>query len=34
MSELQANELLGYEPTVDMRESVRQFIGWHRTNGD
>ena len=27
-----ANELLGYEPTVDIREGVRQFIEWYRAN--
>jgi UDP-glucose 4-epimerase len=27
-----ANELLGYEPTVDIREGVNQFIDWYRAN--
>jgi len=27
-----ANELLGYEPTVDIREGVERFIEWYRTN--
>ena len=27
-----ANELLGYEPTVDIREGVSQFIEWYREN--
>ncbi|MEF8813970.1 MAG: GDP-mannose 4,6-dehydratase [Halovenus sp.] len=29
-----ASELLGYEPTVDIREGVRQFIDWYRDNRD
>ncbi len=27
-----ANELLGYEPTVDIRDGVNQFIDWYRAN--
>ncbi|ELY54958.1 NAD-dependent epimerase/dehydratase [Natronococcus amylolyticus DSM 10524] len=27
-----ANDLLGYEPTRDIREGVREFIDWYRTN--
>jgi UDP-glucose 4-epimerase len=27
-----ANELLGYEPTRDIREGVREFIDWYRAN--
>ncbi|EMA47104.1 GDP-mannose 4,6-dehydratase [Halobiforma nitratireducens] len=27
-----ANELLGYEPTVDIREGVSKFIDWYREN--
>ena len=27
-----ANSLLGYEPTVDIREGVGQFIAWYREN--
>ena len=27
-----ANELLGYEPTVDIREGVEKFITWYRDN--
>ncbi|GAA0668830.1 SDR family oxidoreductase [Natronoarchaeum mannanilyticum] len=27
-----ANELLGYEPTVDIREGVAQFIDWYQDN--
>jgi len=27
-----ANELLGYEPTVDIREGVEKFIEWYRAN--
>ncbi|MFC7008601.1 GDP-mannose 4,6-dehydratase [Halalkalicoccus salilacus] len=27
-----ANELLGYEPTTDIREGVSQFIDWYRAN--
>jgi len=27
-----ANELLGYEPTVDIREGVQKFIEWYREN--
>jgi UDP-glucose 4-epimerase len=27
-----ANDLLGYEPTVDIREGVRKFIAWYREN--
>ncbi len=27
-----ANELLGYEPTVDIREGVEKFIQWYRAN--
>ena len=27
-----ANELLGYEPTVDIREGVEKFIQWYREN--
>lgn len=26
--------MLGYEPTVDIREGVQQFIEWYRTNQD
>ena len=26
------NSLLGYEPTVDIREGVGQFIAWYREN--
>jgi UDP-glucose 4-epimerase len=29
-----AEELLGYEPTVSIREGVRQFIAWYRENED
>jgi UDP-glucose 4-epimerase len=29
-----ANDLLGYEPTVDIREGVRKFIAWYRENED
>ncbi|MFC6875020.1 GDP-mannose 4,6-dehydratase [Halobellus marinus] len=29
-----ANELLGYEPTVDIREGVSKFIDWYRENED
>jgi len=29
-----ATELLGYEPTVDIREGVEKFIGWYRANED
>ena len=29
-----ANELLGYEPTVDIREGARTFIAWYRENQD
>ena len=29
-----ANELLGYEPTVDICEGVRKFIDWYRENRD
>lgn len=29
-----ANDLLGYEPTVDIREGVRKFIDWYRKNRD
>ena len=27
-----ANELLGYEPTVDIREGVEKYIAWYRDN--
>jgi len=27
-----ANDLLGYEPTVDIRDGVNQFIDWYREN--
>ena len=27
-----ANELLGYEPTADIREGVEKFIAWYRDN--
>ena len=27
-----ANELLGYEPTVDIRDGVQKFITWYREN--
>ncbi|MFC7114617.1 GDP-mannose 4,6-dehydratase [Natronoarchaeum sp. GCM10025703] len=27
-----ANDLLGYEPTVDIREGAQQFIDWYRAN--
>jgi UDP-glucose 4-epimerase len=27
-----ANELLGYEPTADIREGIQQFISWYRKN--
>ena len=27
-----ATDLLGYEPTVDIREGVRTFIDWYRAN--
>ncbi len=27
-----ANELLGYEPTVDIREGAQKFIEWYRAN--
>lgn len=27
-----ANELLGYEPTMTIREGVSQFIDWYRAN--
>ena len=29
-----AQELLGYEPTVDIRDGVEQFIAWYRRNQD
>ena len=29
-----ARELLGYEPTVDIREGVSTFIAWYRENQD
>jgi len=29
-----ANDLLGYEPTVDIREGVDTFIEWYRANED
>jgi len=29
-----ANDLLGYEPSVDIREGVRRFIDWYRENED
>mgnify|MGYP000114244811 CR=1 FL=1 len=29
-----ANDLLGYEPTVDIREGVQQFIEWYQENED
>jgi UDP-glucose 4-epimerase len=29
-----ASELLGYEPTVDIREGVSKFIDWYRENED
>ncbi|MFD1562798.1 GDP-mannose 4,6-dehydratase [Haloarchaeobius amylolyticus] len=29
-----ANELLGYEPTVDIREGVTNFIDWYQKNRD
>jgi len=29
-----AGELLGYEPTHDIREGVRKFVDWYRTNRD
>lgn len=29
-----AGELLGYEPTHDIREGVQQFVDWYRTNRD
>jgi len=29
-----AGELLGYEPTHDIREGVRQFVDWYRANRD
>lgn len=29
-----AGELLGYRPTVDIREGVEQFIDWYRENED
>jgi UDP-glucose 4-epimerase len=29
-----AGDLLGYEPTVDIREGVQQFIEWYRENED
>jgi UDP-glucose 4-epimerase len=29
-----ANELLGYEPTINIREGVRKFIDWYRENED
>jgi UDP-glucose 4-epimerase len=29
-----ATDLLGYEPTVDIREGVREFIDWYRDNED
>ena len=29
-----ANELIGYEPTVDIREGVETFINWYRENED
>jgi UDP-glucose 4-epimerase len=31
---LKANELIGYEPTRDIREGVREFIGWYKQNRD
>ena len=27
-----ANELIGYEPSRDIREGVREFIGWYKEN--
>ena len=27
-----ANELIGYEPTKDIREGVESFIEWYRAN--
>ena len=27
-----ATDLLGYEPTVDIRDGVQQFIDWYRAN--
>jgi UDP-glucose 4-epimerase len=29
-----ANELLGYEPTADIREGISKFIDWYRENED
>jgi len=29
-----ATELIGYEPSRDIREGVREFIGWYRQNRD
>jgi UDP-glucose 4-epimerase len=29
-----ANQLLDYEPTVDIREGVTKFIEWYRANED
>ncbi len=29
-----ANDLLGYEPTVDIREGAQKFIKWYRDNQD
>ena len=29
-----ATELIGYEPSRDIREGVREFIGWYRENRD
>jgi UDP-glucose 4-epimerase len=29
-----ARDLLGYEPTHDIREGVREFVGWYRENRD
>jgi UDP-glucose 4-epimerase len=29
-----AGELLGYEPTHDIREGVRAFVDWYRANRD
>jgi UDP-glucose 4-epimerase len=31
---LKPRDLLGYEPTHDIREAARQFVGWYRENRD
>jgi len=29
-----ANELIGYEPSRDIREGVKEFIKWYKKNRD